>query len=125
MRFREALPLLPSVALLILVGAYLWVDRGIDGAAEQNYSRPAASTQSDTWSSSARPDVELAALQPPAPTTTEGSAALAELQQTVQALQLSNKTLSDQIGALTDRLDNLEKARAEMRESPRGRTRRR
>lgn len=118
MRFREALPLLPSVAIAILVGAYLW----IDDAGGQHF-RPAAA-RSDTESSAARPVAELVGF-PQTESTSDNSTELAKLQQTVQALQSSNKSLSDQVGTLAARLDNLEKARAEIRELPRHRGRRR
>lgn len=116
MRFREALPLLPSFALAILVGGYLW----IDGATEK-HSRPVAA-QSVTGSP-AEPDAQLAAFQQTVSTSHEDP--LARLQRTVQDLQSSNKSLSEQVGTLAARLDDLEKARAEARGLSRHRLRRR
>lgn len=117
MRFREAHPLLPSFALAILVGGYLW----IDGAAEK-HSRPVAA-QSVTTGLPAEPDAQLAAFQQTVSTSHEDP--LARLQRTVQDLQSSNKSLSEQVGTLAARLDDLEKARAEARALSRHRARRR
>jgi hypothetical protein len=122
MRFRDALPLVPAAALVIFVGAYLL----IDDAAEKP-SRPAVPVQSYTGASLvAPPDAELATPLPQTVLTSpDNSTELTRLQQTVQALQSSNKSLSDQVNALAARLDNLEKAHAEISEPPRGRGRRR
>jgi hypothetical protein len=125
MRFRDARPLLPSIVLMILVGAYLW----IDPAAPENPSRPAATNQSGTRESlrleeeavfpPGGQDAKLASVQKTVPTPPNDSTGLvAKLQENVQALQSSNKALSDQVGALAARLDSLEKARAEVREQP-------
>ena len=118
MRFHRALPLLPSFAVAILVGAYLV----IDGAADKHPRQAVA--LSDTRAPG-DPEAGPGAFQETVFTPSDGSTELAKLQQTVQALQLSNKTLSDQVGTLAARLDNLEKARAEDRELARPRTRRR
>ncbi len=124
MEFRKALPFLPGVAILLLIGAYLLAYLWVDDAAETHFLSPAAATQSDR---AIRPDAELAPLQQIAPPVSdpEHSTAWAELQKTMQTLESSNKALSDQVGALAARLDDLEKARAEMREPLRRRPRRR
>ena len=121
MRFRDVHPLLPSIVLMILVGAYLWIDR-----APENPSRPATTNQSGTWESpGGAQDVKLASVQKTVPTPPNDSTGLLKLQENVQALQSSNKALSDQVGALAARLDSLEKARAEVTEKPQDRARRR
>lgn len=120
MWFRDVRPLLPGFAIIVAVGVYLWVDR-----APEKPPLPAATTQSGTWGSPAPPNAKLATLREtvfPSPTDSTG---LAKLMDIVQALQSSNKALSDQVSALAARLDTLEKARAEVREQPQVRTRRR
>ena len=114
MRFRDARPLLPATVVVILIGAFLW----IDDTAEKP-SRQAAATQSGTLRSPVPLDAELATIQQTVPTPPNGSTELAKLQETVQALQSSNKSLSDQVSALAARLDNLGKARAERRRARR------
>ena len=118
MRFRKALPLLPSFAVAILVGAYLVIDSAADKHPRQVVAL------SDTRASG-DPEAGSGAFQETVFAPSDNSMELTKLQQTVQALQLSNKSLVDQVGALAARLDNLEKARAEDRELARPRARRR
>jgi hypothetical protein len=113
MRFRAG-PLLPTVVVGILIGAFLW----IDDDTEKPSQRPAAA-QSDSLRLPSGPDAELATLLPTLPAPTNDSTELARLQETVQALQSSNKSLSDQVSALAARVDNLGKARAERRRARR------
>ena len=124
MRFRDVRPLLPSIAVMIVVGAYLWID-----SAPESPSGPAATNQRGTLTSlwleeeavfpPGGQDAKLALVQKTDFTPPDDSTGLvAKLQEDVRALQSSNKLLSDQVGALAARLDNIEKAQAEVREQP-------
>jgi hypothetical protein len=107
MRFGDARPLLPAAVVGILIGAFLWIDH----AAEKPSLR-AAANQSGTWRLPGGADAELATFQPTGPRPPNDSTELAKLQEMVQALQSSNKLLSDQVSALAARLDNLGTGRA-------------
>ena len=117
MRFPDTRPLLPSFVVVVAVGAFFLLDSG-----PEKQSFPTAVTQSDKLGSPTPPMAELATLREIAPVDSTGLTKVLEI---VQSLQSSNKSLSDQVGALTARLDNLERARAEVSNRPQGQGRRR
>lgn len=123
-RSRRLLPWLAVLILAVIGGAFLWAhNRGeqqTSAAVTTTQSRAAPAAQDDVKQQIAALQRKVSDLQS---ANQHASDQITDLRRQLSAQQGDRKLLSDQLGALSARVDGLEKARAEFTEPERRRRR--